>query len=324
MSTPVPRALHAGPFFYYPLGTMSGKHIPVLADEVQRLASPCRRVVDCTLGDGGHSALLVEGGRDLLAIDRDPDALRIAQERIGSENGVWLNCAFADPQAVEAIKRFRPDFVLFDLGVSSRQLDTDSRGFSFRRDVPLDMRMTQGVGPTAAELLNGLETAELARVFREFADEPKARQLANTIVRRRSQKQFATSDDLVNAIRAVLGSRAGPSEFARLFQAVRIEVNDEIDVLDAALSFVLDVLQPGGLVVVISYHSAEDRLVKNTFREWARSCVCPPKVPQCSCRGRALGENMYKKPVYPTPDEVAANPRARSAKMRAFRKSDAS
>ena len=303
---------------------MPKTHVPVLANEVARLADGRRRLVDCTVGDGGHAGLLLQGGGELVAIDRDPDAISVAKARIGSTDVSWLNYCFADPEALEAIRRFNPDFVLFDLGVSSRQLDSDSRGFSFRRDVPLDMRMTSSSGPTGADLLNTLDDGALAQIFRDYADERRARHLANTIVRRRRTSPLSTSDDLVNAVRAALGPRTGPADFARLFQAVRIEVNGEIRALEETLPVVLSALAPDGIVVVISYHSVEDRVVKRQFREWARTCVCPAGVPICTCRGRALGTQTPRKPICPAPEEITSNPRARSAKMRVFRKSHAS
>lgn len=288
------------------------------------LAVGCRRFVDCTVGDGGHAVLILQAGGELVAIDRDPDAISVAKARLGSADVFWLNCCFADPEALETIRRFRPDFILFDLGVSSRQLDSDARGFSFRRDVPLDMRMTSSSGPSGADLLNTLDGGALTRIFRDHADERRAKHLANTIVRRRRTSPFSTSDDLVNAVRAALGPRTGPADFARLFQAVRIEVNGEIRALEEALPVVVDALVPSGIVAVVSYHSVEDRVVKHQFREWSRICVCPTGVPICTCRGRALGVQATRKPIGPKAEEIAANPRARSAKLRVFRKADAS
>jgi 16S rRNA (cytosine1402-N4)-methyltransferase len=253
----------------------------------------------------------------VLAVDRDPDALARARERLGDEGMYWVPGRFGDPQVMAEITRFRPDFILLDLGVSSEQLDADGRGFSFRPGVPLDMRMDRS-GPTAADLLNRLPEAELAAIFREYGDERRARRLAATLARRR-QTPLATSDDLVNAIRAALGPRTGPSTFARLFQAVRIAVNDELGELRRALPELRDALLPEGRLVVISYHSGEDRIVKHLFREWARECVCPPAQPVCTCRGRALGRLDPPKPMTPTAAEIATNPRARSARLRAFR-----
>jgi 16S rRNA (cytosine1402-N4)-methyltransferase len=223
---------------------------------------------------------------------------------------------------VQAVTEFRPGFILLDLGVSSRQLDETARGFTFRPDAPLDMRM-EGRGPSAADLLNGAEERALERIFAAYGDERRARRLAGEIVRRRARSPFAVSDDLVNAIRATLGPRAGPSEFARLFQAVRIAVNDELAGLGRALPAMRDALTPQGKVGVITYHSGEDRVVKLAFREWASACICPPHQPICTCRGRPLGRVEPRKPIVPPDEEIAANPRARSAKLRIFRVDDA-
>jgi len=179
-------------------------------------------------------------------------------------------------------------------------------------------------GPSAAQFLNQAEEAGLARVFHDYGDERQARRLAREIVRRRSRQAFAVSDDLVNAVRATLGSRAGPSEFARLFQAVRIAVNDELTGLETALPSLRDALVPDGRLAIITYHSGEDRLVKQAFREWASACICPPRQPICTCRGRPLGRLAPRKPIAAGPEEVAANPRARSAHLRIFQAGDAS
>jgi 16S rRNA (cytosine1402-N4)-methyltransferase len=216
------------------------------------------------------------------------------------------------------VARFHPGFILLDLGVSSRQLDETGRGFTFRPGAPLDMRMERR-GASAAEVLNEADGETLRRIFSEYGDERHARRLAREIVRRRERTRFTVSDDLVNAIRATLGPRAGPSEFARLFQAVRIAVNDELEGLARALPAFRDSLEQGGGLGVITYHSGEDRLVKLAFREWATACVCPPHQPVCTCRGRPLGRLEPRKPVLPPDEEIAANPRARSAKLRIFR-----
>ena len=206
--------------------------------------------------------------------------------------------------------------------MSSRQLDQEARGFTFRPGATLDMRMG-GTGRTAADVLNTAEPEELETLFRDFGDERRARRLASEMVRRRARQPFVTSDDLVNAIRAVLGAKAGPSEFARLFQAVRIAVNDEMGQLEQALTGFRDSLKPGGRLSIITYHSGEDRRVKQAFRDWARSCVCPPEFPICICRGRALGRPEPRKPIVPSAEELVKNPRARSAKLRTFRLDDA-
>jgi 16S rRNA (cytosine1402-N4)-methyltransferase len=298
-------------------------HVPVLLAPVLAAAAGARRVVDATLGDGGHAAALREAGSDVLGIDRDPAAIAVSRRRLGDDRARFLQAAYDSPEALDAVAAFRPEFVLLDLGVSSRQLDEAERGFTFRPGAPLDMRM-EGAGPTAADLLNTTGEPELARIFAEYGDERHSRRLAREIVRRRARHPFATSDDLVNAIRATLGPRAGPSEFARLFQAVRIAVNDELAGLARALPALRDSLAPGGRLAVITYHSGEDRLVKRAFREWAAACICPPGQPVCTCRGRPLGRLAPRKPIVPGADEVAVNPRARSAHLRIFQAGDAS
>jgi 16S rRNA (cytosine1402-N4)-methyltransferase len=292
-------------------------HTPVLLPEVLAAARGARRVVDATVGHGGHAAALLAVGAEVLGIDRDPDALATARVRLPQAEIGWFEGAYSSLDALEAVTRFAPDFILLDLGVSSRQLDADPRGFSFRPGVPLDMRM--GVtGRTAADVLNMLPEAGLAALFREYGDERRAGALAREVVRRRGRQAFRTSDDLVNAIRGVLGPRSGPGDFARLFQAVRIAVNDELDGLRTALPALRDTLTDGGRLAVISYHSGEDRLVKQAFRDWATGCSCPPVLPMCVCGGRALGQVVTRKPIIPGDAESAANPRARSARLRIF------
>ncbi|HKU62662.1 MAG TPA: 16S rRNA (cytosine(1402)-N(4))-methyltransferase RsmH [Gemmatimonadales bacterium] len=293
-------------------------HQPVLLEPVLEAARGSSRVVDATLGHGGHAAALRAAGAEVLGIDRDPDAIRTARARLGDVGVRYLNLPYDDPEAMAAAAAFAPGFVLLDLGVSSRQLDQVERGFTFRPGAPLDMRMG-GTGPTASDLLNLTSEAGLVRLFAEYGDERRSRALAREIVRRRGRRPMADSDDLVNAIRAVLGPRAGPPEFARLFQAVRIGVNDELEGLGRALPGFRDALRSDGKLAVITYHSGEDRLVKLAFREWASACICPPRQPVCTCRGRALGRLEPRKPIVPGESEVASNPRARSAKLRIFR-----
>ena len=298
-------------------------HRPVLLAPVLAAAAGARRIVDATLGDGGHAVELRRSGAELLGIDRDPDAIAVSRGRLGDEGVRYLQAAYSEPAALATVAAFRPEFILVDLGVSARQLDEAERGFTFRANAPLDMRMGRE-GLSAAGFLNTADESDLARVFREYGDERQARRLAREIVRRRDRHEFTVSDDLVNAIRAVLGPRAGPPEFARLFQAVRIAVNDELAGLAAALPVFRDALVPGGRLAVITYHSGEDRLVKHAFREWASACICPPGQPVCTCRGRPLGRLTPRKPIVPAPDEVAQNPRARSAHLRIFQAGDAS
>jgi 16S rRNA (cytosine1402-N4)-methyltransferase len=295
----------------------SNHHLPVLLAPVLAAARGARRVVDATLGDGGHAAALRSEGAEILGIDRDPDAIAVSRRRLGDTGVEYLQTAYSSAEALAAVARFRPDFILLDLGVSSRQLDEEERGFTFRPGAPLDMRMGEE-GRSAAELLNETDAGTLETIFRDYGDERRARRLAAEIERRRGRARFSTSDDLVNAIRAALGPKTGPGDFARLFQALRIAVNEELTGLERALPAFRDALQPGGRLAVITYHSGEDRLVKHGFREWASACVCPPGLPICSCRGRPLGRVEPRKPVLPDQQELASNPRARSAKLRTF------
>ena len=293
-------------------------HEPVLADVVRTWAAGSARAVDGTAGGGGHTAILRDTGARVLAIDRDPEALAVAQARVGPDGVDWLAAPFGAPATIDAIRAFRPDRILLDLGVSSHQLDAESRGFTFRPGAPLDMRMTPGVGVTAADILNTWAEERLGEAFGQDADEPHARRLARSIIRRRARGPFLTSDDFVNAIREALGARSGPGDFARLFQALRMAVNGEKEQLTRALPAFRDALVPGGRLGVIAYHSGEDRIVKHAFREWARECICPPGQPICTCRGHALGTLRTRKAVSPGPAELAANPRSRSAHFRDF------
>ncbi|HEV8149757.1 MAG TPA: 16S rRNA (cytosine(1402)-N(4))-methyltransferase RsmH [Gemmatimonadales bacterium] len=293
-------------------------HQPVLLDAVLAAASGARRVVDATLGDGGHAEALLASGAELLAIDRDPDAIRLARARLGEQRIRYLEASYASPAALAAVTAFAPDFILLDLGVSSRQFDDAVRGFSFRPGVPLDMRMEQA-GPTAAELLNRAPQETLRRWLADYGDERRAGRLAAEITRRRARAPFLVSDDLVNAVRAVLGSRSGPDDFARIFQALRIAVNDELAGLERTLPVYRAAVTPGGALAAISYHSGEDRLIKHAFHEWSRTCICSPAQPVCTCRGRALGNAVPRGGIRPAPDEQSANPRARSARLRVFR-----
>jgi 16S rRNA (cytosine1402-N4)-methyltransferase len=297
--------------------TDSSFHQPVLLAAVLDAAAGATRAVDATLGHGGHAAALRARGIEVLGIDRDPDALATARARLGDEGIGYLGTPYASPAALQAVSAFQPDFVLLDLGVSSRQLDSTERGFTFRPGAPLDMRMGPDA-PTAAKWLQSVSEEELARVFAEYGDERRARALARNVARRRARAPLVVSDDLVNAIRATLGPRSGPADFARLFQAVRIAVNDELTGLASALPSFREALAEGGRLAVISYHSGEDRLVKNAFREWSRTCICPPRQPVCTCRGHAYGQTVPRKAIVPDSAEIAANPRARSARLRIF------
>jgi 16S rRNA (cytosine1402-N4)-methyltransferase len=279
--------------------------------------------VDATVGGGGHAALLRVAGADVLAVDRDPAAIAAARAALGETGYRYSTGAFGSAKVLGTIQTFRPDRILLDLGVSSHQLDSFERGFSFRPGAPLDMRMG-GEGYTAADVLNTWPAERLAASFIDLADErpAAARRLGQVIVRRRAREPFITSDDFVNAIRETLGPRSGPGDFARLFQALRIVVNQELEQLELALPALRAALVPGGRLGVISYHSGEDRIVKHTLREWGRACVCPPGQPVCTCRGRPLGRVLTRRATRPSGLEIEANPRSRSARFRAFEVSD--
>ncbi len=296
-------------------------HHPVLGAELVALVSRANRVVDGTLGDGGHAELFRARGATILGIDRDPEALARAHQRLGDERIRYQIGSAFDPAILAEIRQFEPDLILLDLGVSSRQLDDDSLGFTFRPGAPLDMRMGRS-GLTAADLLAEASQAELTTWLADYGDEPRARRLATELVRRRANRPFLVSDDLVNAIRSALGPRSGPGDFARIFQAFRIAVNDELAGLGEALPRLRDALTRGGALAVISYHSGEDRLVKNAFREWSQACICPPIQPRCICRGRPLGRLLARRPIGAGDEEIRANPRARSAKLRLFERAD--
>ena len=300
-------------------------HVPVLADRVVHYLRGADRVLDGTLGGGGHAAALLAHGVLVDAIDQDPEAVAVARARLAEQVERGRLRAFVgnfdQVDDVPALAGVRYGGVLLDLGVSSRQVDDPRRGFSFREGVPLDMRMDAGTTAlSAADWLNSQSVHTIAAALRDYGDEPHSARLAREIVRRRARTPFATSDDLVGAIRGALGPRSGPPHFARLFQAVRIAVNGELDALQAALPLLRGRLLPGGRLVVIAYHSGEDRVVKQSFRAWSMSCVCPPRQPTCTCGGHALGEIVTRRPIAPTAEEVAQNPRARSAKLRVWQR----
>lgn len=300
-------------------------HAPVMVEEVLNLLGGCKEVLDCTLGGGGHSEALLAAGASVTALDQDEAALNEARKRLAAHEAAGRFRAFrgnfSDIDQVPEVRGRNFDGVLADLGVSSHQIDADERGFSFRPGALLDMRMDSRSTTTAADLLNTLDEADLTRLFRDYGDEPRASRLAREVVRRRQRSPMKVSDDLVDAIRGSFGPRSGPADFARLFQAVRIAVNDELSALERALPLLRNRLAPNGVMSVIAYHSGEDRIVKNAFREWSRDCVCPPKQLQCTCGGHnALGQLITKKAIKASAEEIEKNPRSRSARLRAWRK----
>jgi 16S rRNA (cytosine1402-N4)-methyltransferase len=304
----------------------SGYHAPALVEPVVELLRERALVLDGTLGGGGHSAALLDAGvARVVGVDRDPDALVAARARLAGagDRFVAYQGNYASLDAIAPLDGVRFNGILLDLGISSHQIDDASRGFSFREGAPLDMRMGADAPRDAAAVLNESDEPELMHLFQVYGDEPRARRLAREIVHRRSSRPFVTSDDLVGAIRGAFGPRTGPPEFARLFQAVRIAVNDELAGLERALPALRDRLAPGGVLAIMAYHSGEDRMVKHAFRAWSEDCVCPPKHPMCTCGGgRALGTVLTRRAVVASAEETAHNPRARSAKLRAWRRAE--
>lgn len=310
-----------------PAATVDSFHQPVLAEEALSYleAEGAGLYLDGTVGGGGHALLLLERCPEcrLLAVDRDPEALREAARVLAPHRSRvrFLRGGFDEAVDDPEVRDAGLGGALLDLGVSSYQLDRQERGFQFTRGAPLDMRMDPGApGPTAAGLLNEAAEADLARIFRDYGEEPRARRLAREVARRREREPFRTSDDLVGALAAALGRPPSNREKARIFQSLRVAVNEELASLGRALPGIRDALLPGRMMVVIAYHSLEDRMVKEAFREWSRACICPAELPVCRCRGRALGEMLTRRPIGPSPAEVERNPRARSAKLRAWRK----
>jgi 16S rRNA (cytosine1402-N4)-methyltransferase len=302
-------------------------HAPVLHDEVLLHLAPVpgERYIDCTVGGGGHAeGVLARSGPDgrLLGLDADPGALRRTARRLAGfgERVHLVHANFRDLADRAHAEGFDSAHgILFDLGLSSDTLEASERGFSFQRDEPLDMRFDPTQGPTAAELLAGSTEAELRGIFRDYGEEPAAGRLARALVRAREQAALQSTGELVALVERVLGGGRGRTHPAtRVFQALRIAVNDELRSLETALAQAIELLVPGGRLVVISFHSLEDRIVKQRFRrESGGECRCPPRLPVCVCGRPARLAIQTRKPVVAAPDELAANRRARSAKLRA-------
>jgi 16S rRNA (cytosine1402-N4)-methyltransferase len=304
-------------------------HTPVLQQEVVELLRlrSGGLYVDGTLGGGGHAeAILRATAPDgkLLGLDRDLEALEASRERLrGYGDRVQLVQAnFADvEQVLMSAGVTAVDGMMFDVGVSSRQLDEPSRGFSFQREGPLDMRMDRTGGPTAAEVLWSASVEELTRIFRVYGEERRARAIAQRIARERVGRPLATTSDLVRVVESVLGPKRGALHPAtRVFQALRIHVNGELDNLQRGLAGALRVLKSGARLAVISFHSLEDRIVKQFFVQHSTGCVCPPGLVGCACGRTATLRVVTRKPVTATEAEVQVNPRARSAKLRVAEK----
>ena len=302
-------------------------HEPVLLNEVLEWMNVKEQGVyaDGTLGGGGHSGAILRasgGTASLYGIDRDMTAINAASERLGGFEGFHaLHGNFHDgKQLLEAAGAPLLDGVLLDLGVSSPQLDRGERGFSYHEDAPLDMRMDTSRGVTAAELINTLPEKEICRIIRDYGEEKWAARIASIICEHRAKKPFETTFDLVHAVDAAIPKAVRRKDDGhparRTFQAIRIAVNDELDPLDKALCDFVDCLKPGGRILVITFHSLEDRLVKRCFQRLQNPCTCPPKAPICTCGRKPLVKVLARGAVPPSDEEVARNPRARSAKLR--------
>ncbi len=303
------------------------RHVPVLLQEVLHYLQPRPggTYIDATVGGGGHAEAILQAsapdGR-LLGLDADPAALGRSHRRLHrfEHRVVLVHANFDQLQLIAEREGFVPaDGVLMDLGVSSDQLEAADRGFSFLKPGPLDMRMDPSLPLTAADLVNTLSEEELAQLIRTYGEEPRARRIARAIVQARP---IHTTTELAEVIARAVPRRPGQRlhPATRTFQALRIVVNDELGALERALPQALDVLRPGGRLVVIAFHSLEDRIVKQFFRQEARDCICPPRQPVCTCGHKARVRILTRKPVVPSEAEIQANPRSRSAKLRAVEK----
>jgi 16S rRNA (cytosine1402-N4)-methyltransferase len=309
---------------------MTKEHVPVLAGELIDLVDPRpgEVCVDCTVGGGGHARLLADRlgpAGMLIGIDRDPTA----EERFAALAAeVACETRFIRADFVTGLERLaeegiEADLIYLDLGMSSMQVDTWARGFSYAYDAPLDMRMDPGQELSAHEIVNTWDERRIARLLREYGEERYAGQIARAIVRQRGRGELDTTQSLVDVVKSAVpipAQFAGGHPARRTFQALRIAVNDELAQLDAALPAVWDLLRPGGRMAAISFHSLEDRRVKRFLAARARGCVCPPDLPICVCGHEPEAELLTRRAVAPTPGEVASNPRSKSAHLRAARK----
>jgi len=305
---------------------MTIPHVPVLAGEAIELLDPRpgQLVVDCTFGAGGHARLLagrIGAAGTLIAIDRDPAAAERFAELAGEVAAAtrFIRASFVEGLQTLAAEGVQADIVLLDLGMSSMQIDTRARGFSYSYDAPLDMRMDPGIERSAHQLVNESEQRHLETILRELGEERYARQIARAIVRERDRKPIASTVELVDIVTQAIPT---PARFAgghpakRVFQALRIAVNDELGQLDVALPLAWGLLREHGRLAAISFHSLEDRRVKRFLSARAQGCICPPDLPVCGCGREPEAELVSRRAIAPTPGEIAANPRARSARLR--------
>jgi len=313
-----------------PLGGIGAPHRPVLLKETLKFLVPERGglFVDCTVGLGGHSEAILKSSSDtrVLGMDLDPAALAYSRQRLATFGDRFRAHQANFRELADVLSRAGerdPNGILVDLGVSSLQFDSPERGFSFRFDAPLDMRMDPTSGATAADLLQQLPESEIARIIFEFGEERHSRRIARRIVERREQgKPVTTTRELADLVATAVGGgkRQQIHPATRTFQALRIAVNNELEGLGSFVESAVDLLTPDGRFVGISFHSLEDRILKQELRRLSGHCQCPPRLPVCSCGARKVVEILTRRPVAPGAREVEENPRARSAKLRACRK----
>ena len=308
---------------------MEFHHLPVLLNECMDGLNirPDGTYLDCTLGGAGHSSEIfsrLRGGR-LIGVDRDADAIEAAGARMAALNGdaefTAIRGNFHDaPALLAGIGVRRVDGILADLGVSSHQLDVRERGFSYHDDAPLDMRMDTSQTLSAREIVNTWSEDDMTRILRDYGEENWSRQIARVICDRRRETPIETTGDLVSIIDAAIPkkfrSKDGSHPARRTFQALRIAVNDELDPLDRAIEDLVNLLKPGGRICIITFHSLEDRIVKNTFRRLNNPCTCPKEFPVCMCGKKPVIELISRKPIAASAQELSENPRARSASLR--------
>lgn len=300
-------------------------HVSVLVGEVADLLRPApgRRYLDGTLGGGGHSEEILQRSDPdgwVLGLDRDGEALEASRVRLGRFGNrlIARQASFAEASEILAELGWGAvDGVVLDLGISSPQLEAAERGFSFRSDGPLDMRMDRRQPLTAQQLVNAADAGELERIFREYGEEPRARRIAQAIVAARGKGPIQTTQELVTIIQGAGRGRREHHPATQVFQALRIAVNQELAQLESFLQTGYELLRPQARMTVISFHSLEDRIVKRAFRKWSRPCLCPPRTLRCVCGWSRKAALITKKPIVPSGEEMRKNPRARSAKLRA-------
>ncbi len=311
---------------------MASRHVSVMSDEALGYlnCAPGKCVVDCTLGGAGHAMDIIEKILPdglLIGIDQDADAVKRAGRMLApwTENVRLIHDNFVNlPKILLQLSIDSVDAVFADLGLSFDQIEVSGRGFSFRKDEPLDMRMNPETGQSASDIVNTLEARGLARIFKELGEEQWAGRIANKIVERRSVKSIETTGQLSDIVRTCIprkdAARRKTDPATKVFMALRIAVNRELEVLDAFLDHAVNLLEPGGRLCVISFHSLEDRIVKQRFVSYARGCQCPPDFPVCNCGKTPQLKILSKKVCRPSEQEIARNPMSRSARMRAAEK----